>query len=202
MPKICKNATHRVTKVLRLTPDNLEYLLHARSDLKIIHLFRDPRAIINSRIETKWYPTRDNTQIISNTQSLCKKMLYDFNEGQKLYLKYPDRFKFLYYEDLNDAPLEKVKTIYRYLGMTLDESKYEIVKKIKVFDDNKNVHRTEREKNTAFWWRKTLDWSLIQKIDLVCKDVYSALGYKIFKSSQEITNLTLKSVDIPVKYQL
>lgn len=202
IPKICKNATHRVTKVLRVTVDNLETLLQSRKNLKIIHLFRDPRAIINSRIETSWYPSKDTTQLLFNAESLCKKMIYDFREGQKLYKKYPERFRFLYYEDLNDDPLDKVKTLYKYLGMSLDESKYSVVKKIKVFNDAKNVVKTEREKNTAFWWRKTLDWGLVKEIDVLCKDVYSALGYVPFSRYEELRNLTIKSVHIPQEYVL
>ena len=149
-----------------------------------------------------WYPSKNTTMLLSNAKCLCRKMLYDFEEGQKLYALYPDRFRFLYYEDLNDDPLDKVKSIYQYLGMSLDESKYSVVKSIKVFNSRKDVIKTEREKNTAFWWRKTLNWQLTQKIDEICKDVYKSLGYKTFTSHEEQTNLTLKSVHIPPQYAI
>ena len=154
---------------------------------------------MNSRIETSWYPSKD---LLPNAESLCKKMIVDYEEGKKLSLKYPNRFRFLYYEDLNDDPLDKVKTMYRYLGMSLDESKYSKVKSIKVFDSSENKVLTEREKNTAFWWRKKLKWDLVKKIDYLCKDVYDALGYKPFSTYDEMQNLTFKSVDIPSQYAL
>ena len=200
IPKVCKSASHRVTKVLRMTLDNLEYLLQTRDNLKIIHLFRDPRAIINSRIETKWYPGKSVKELLSNAKGLCHKMLYDFHEGLRLNKFYPDRFRFLYYEDLNDDPLGKVKLIYQYLGMSLDPSKYKAISSIKVF--NNTGAKTERERNTAFWWRKTLKWDITKQIDEICKDVYDVLGYKVFHSHADQLDLTVKSVDIPPDFAL
>ena len=147
-----------------------------------------------------WFPSKNNTRLLS--ESLCKKMIIDYHEGKKLSLKYPKRFKFLYYEDLNDHPLDKVKAIYSYLGMSLDESKYSIVKKIKVFDSTKSKVKTEKQNNTAFWWRTKLKWDLVQKIDVLCKDVYDALGYIPFRNYDEMQNTTFKSVHIPLEYAL
>ena len=167
--------------------------------MKIIHLFRDPRAIINSRIKTSWYP---KMALISNAEGLCHKMLYDFSEGQKLYSRYPGRFRFVYYEDLNYRPFEKVKLLYTYLGMSLDESKYSVVGSISVFKSNKTESEKERETNTAYWWRKSLDWSLLQQIDEKCVGVYNALGYKKFDTYEDLTNLSLVSVVIPKQYKI
>ena len=154
---------------------------------------------MNSRIETTWYPSKT---LLPNAESLCKRMIVDFEEGKNLMKKYPQRFRFLYYEDLNDNPLDKVKAIYKYLGMSLDEEKFSKVKNIKVFDTSENKVLTEREKNTAFWWRKKLKWDLVKEIDKLCKDVYDALGYKRFSSYDEMQDLTFKSVEIPPEYVL
>ena len=182
-----------------MTVDNLEYLLKTRENMKIIHLFRDPRAIMNSRIKTGWYP---RLAVIPNAEGLCHKMLNDFSEGQKLYSRYPERFRFVYYEDLNERPLDKVKSLYKYLGMSLDESKYSVVESISVFKNNKAESEKERESNTAYWWRKSLDWSLLRQIDEKCAGVYKALGYKKFDTYEDLRNLTLDSVVIPEQYKI
>ena len=201
IPKLCTTASHRVTKVLRMTLDNLEYLLQTRDNLKIIHLFRDPRAIINSRMSSVMkHFFRTGTDLITNAKSLCHKMLYDFHEGVRLYNLYPGRFRFLYYEDLNEHPLRKVKLIYQYLGMALDQSKYEFISNIVVFNDN--IAETERQMNTAFWWRKTMRWNETQQIDELCKDVYDVLGYKTFSSHADQMDLSLRSVNIPPEFAL
>ncbi|XP_053379062.1 carbohydrate sulfotransferase 1-like [Mercenaria mercenaria] len=198
IPQNCKNATHRVAKVLRLSVDLLEDILRARKNLKVIHLFRDPRAIINSRIERKWYPPHKEERIIENAKTLCNKMLYDFQAGQKLSKLYPDRFMFVYYEDLSENPSGKSKELFKYFGMNLEEHKYRHVKKLSVF--NNAAKRSERQNNTAFWWRKSLKWDIVQKMEPLCKDVFTELGYKIFTNVQEYQNLSTSSITIPNKY--
>ena len=181
---------------MRLSPDNTETLLQSRDNLKVIQLFRDPRAIINSRIETEWYPFKN---VSSNAESLCKKMIYDYQEGQKLLKKYPARFRFVYYEDLLKDPLEKIKSVYRYLGMSLNESKYSNVRSV-LMHSHKKLRR-ERDTNTAFWWRHKIKWDVVKKINNFCKHLYEALGYKAFVKN-EMKNLTIKSVNIPPEYIL
>ena len=195
----CKNAKHRVTKVLRLTLDHFDTLLKSRDNLKVIHLFRDPRAIMNSRLEAEWYPSKD---LLSNAESLCRKMIFDYRIGRKLLKKYPNRFRFLYYEDLTDEPLDKIKTLYRYIGLPLGEPKYSLVETSNVSDSSKSKVLTQREKNTAFWWRKKLQWDLVIKMDNLCKDVYDELGYIAFSNYDKMQNLTYPSVKIPQEYVL
>ncbi|KAL4221695.1 Carbohydrate (keratan sulfate Gal-6) sulfotransferase 1 [Mactra antiquata] len=199
-PRMCKNATHRVSKVLRLGTGLLGPMLEERKNLKAFHLFRDPRAIINSRINTKWYPSGSKDAILSNAQGLCDRMLSDFREGQKLLQKYPDRFKFLFYEDMVDEPFEKVKAIYRFVGMDLDEKLYPTVKELPVFTADKD--QSEREKNSAFWWRKSLEWDVVKGMDTLCKDVYKELGYKSIQSFNDFRNLSISSVDLSRTYML
>jgi hypothetical protein len=52
--------------------------------------------------------------IIENARSLCSKMLYDFGEGQKVQKLFPDRFRFIYYEDFSVDILNKSKILYNY----------------------------------------------------------------------------------------
>lgn len=200
IPEECEQATHRVAKVLRLGTDLLAPILEEWKNLKAFHLFRDPRAIINSRITTGWFPLRSNDDAVIDAEALCDKMLYDFREGKKLLEKYPDRFKFLFYEDINEEPFKKVKAIYRFVGMSLDEKRFPKVMSIKVFDPEKQT--TERKNNTAYWWRMTLDWQIVQRMEDVCSDVYKEMGYTSFKSFDELRNLSISSANLAKKYLL
>ncbi|XP_060596083.1 carbohydrate sulfotransferase 1-like [Ruditapes philippinarum] len=199
MPKKCKDSTHKVTKVLRLTTDLLATVLQSRDNLKVIHLFRDPRAIINSRIETDWYPAKTDKMIIENAKSLCNKMLYDFREGQKVQKLFPDRFRFLYYEDFSVDILNKSKILYNYLGMNGNEVYYPEIIKLPAAKNAAPV-KSERKKNTAYWWRKTFKWEVVEKMEEICKDVYKELGYKSFSNKQEYNDLSIPSVVIPKDY--
>lgn len=199
--KQCTKSRHKVAKVLRLSVDNFENFLTARPDIKVIHLFRDPRAIINSRIETSWYPAKSEATVLQNAQALCARMKVDFAGGIKLLEKYPDRFRFLYYEDLNEEPMVKVRLLYKFLKMSLDPKTYPKVKSLPVFS-SRNRDKSDRENNTAFWWRKTMQWDTVQKIDEICKPVYALLGYKTMTNETEMLDLSVPSLTIPDKYLL
>ena len=186
-----------MTKVLRFTVDNFDSFLMSRDNIKLIHLIRDPRAIINSRIGANFFPTKD---VLSIAEVLCNKMLHDYQAGRKLLIQYPKRFRFVYYEDLTDNPLNKIKALYRYLGFSLDETKYSRVVNIKTLGSSNN--KTQRQRNTAFWWRMKMDWTLIKQIDHLCYNVYDVLGYTAFSTNDELLNLTFRSVKIPEEYAL
>lgn len=195
----CMNATHRVAKVLRLTTDLLGDLLRSKSKLKVIHLFRDPRAILNSRIVTPWYPLDNTTtSVIDNAKALCTKMLKDSIDGKTLLKIYPERFKFIYYEDLNDNLFEKVKRLYAYLGMSLDEKRFpkEVINSLL----NPSKSEPDTRKNTISWWRTSLQWNIVKEIDMVCADVYRELGYKAFRNVEEYRDMSFKSIEIPAEY--
>ena len=199
IPEVCTNASHRVSKILRLAPEHFESLLQSRKNLKVIHLVRDPRAIINSRIETKWYPLKD---MLLNAEALCQKMIHDYRQGKQLSVKYPKRFRFVYYEDLKANPVIKVRAMYKFLGMSLDENKYSAIKNLIAANSSKHRVLTEREKNNAFWWRRKLKWDTVKKLDTLCKDVYEAFGYLSFNNNNQMKNLTYKSIQIPKEYIL
>ncbi|XP_060598558.1 carbohydrate sulfotransferase 1-like isoform X2 [Ruditapes philippinarum] len=199
IPRTCKNSTHKVTKVLRLTTDNLIHLLLSRANLKVIHLFRDPRAIINSRIQTDWYRVKRYKMVKENAKSLCNKMLYDFREGQKVYKQFPNRFKFIYYEDLSVDILNKSKILYKYLGMNANESYYPQIIKVKSFK-NKTSDETERTINNAYWWRGALNWEIVEQMNDICRGVYNELGFKSFYSIHEYNDMSIPSQVIPKEF--
>lgn len=127
-------------------------------------------------------------------------MLIDFREGVKLLEKYPDRFRFVYYEDLNDDPFEKLLMLYKYLGMSLDPAYYTELSKQSIFTVDKQ--NTERKKNTAFWWRTSLSWKQVQNFDNICGDTIDELGYKRFDNEDIYRNLSWPSLEIPRQFLL
>lgn len=196
LPSLCKQAAHRVTKTLRFSVDILGQLLSERADLKVIHLVRDPRAILNSRKETGWYgeQTKD-VSFVEKATSLCNKMMYDFKEGEKLLKKFPDRFQFLYYEDLNENPFTKIENLYKFVGMDLDDQRFSHLQHLPVFSSKQN--RSIRETNTAFWWRKNLSWDSVDMIQTACSDTLRELGYIEIQNRDLLENMSFKTLIIP-----
>lgn len=181
MEDFCRQANHRVTKVLRLSVDNLEKLLIFNPKLKIIHLFRDPRAVINSRLTTSWYYLKEDKNdthyeaIRANADGLCRRMTYDLEAGIKLKNKFPTRFAFLLFEDIYSDVDKKVFDLYRYFGMSaLDiRDKY-----LNITDIGKYEHTVVKKSNDfSCWWRTHMPLKAVKAIEDVCSSVFSVFPY-------------------------
>lgn len=193
MEDICKNSTHIATKIVRLTVDNLEYVLQNLPHVKVIHLIRDPRAIINSRIATSWYqldesPKDNHRRISTDAKDLCLRMKYDLKAGIKLKKKYGKRFAFVMFEDLQNDLKSKAKMLYTHLGIDQSNSASKLAN-IPSILENEHVVKKKWGDYTN-WWRFQLSISALQVIDSVCEDVTSALGYRTFANEVELKNVS------------
>ena len=192
---LCKKAKHIVTKVLRMTVGSLEPLLRTVPDLKIIQLMRDPRAIINSRIHSQGYPARD---YVSNSKALCQKMTWDLEEGLVLMKNYPDRFKFVFYEDVKSDVLSKARQLSNFIGMEFDEAE---VARLNIVSVNKAKSRSVATKSrvidNAFWWRTRLSLANVDNVQRYCSKVFDGFDLKLFHSKADLTNASLSTFVLP-----
>ncbi|WAR04426.1 hypothetical protein MAR_019795 [Mya arenaria] len=183
LEQICKAATHIVTKVLRITTGSLQPLLERKPNLKVIQLFRNPFAIINSRTHSKGYPVRDFT---ANAANLCKKMHWDFTGALELQKKYPGRVKIIFYEDLKSDVEGKMKTLTDFIGMDYDVN---VIKKYNTVKTNVAKANTpslvkERKEDNAHWWRHFIDIA-----DAICD---ALLGRFVLKHTAASDNDTTR----------
>ena len=197
MERLCKQARHRVTKVLRLSADNLQTILIRNPSVKVIQLFRDPRAVINSRLTTDWYYLKEDPKdaelkaIRANADGLCKRMTYDLEKGRQLQKMFPTRFTFLLFEDVYTNVQKRSSDLYRYLGMSPpdDNDKY-----FNVSDIGKYEHTVEKKSNDfSSWWRTQLSFGAAKAVEEVCSDVFSVFKYVRFQSDSLMRDLTVPS---------
>ena len=193
----CQRAKHKVTKVLRLSVGALEDILNNFPKVKAIHLYRDPRAIIHSRLETHGYPLKATTShhsIKTTAKSLCNKMASDLEEGERLKKMFPNRFRFIHYEDIYTSDHSLIE-LHNYLGMAVSQG---MIYNARIPNTNngnnrKQSARLERKRNNAFWWRKYLSWDIIKLVDSECSSLYPELGYPVIfdKKDKEYYNESL-----------
>lgn len=196
---VCRSKTHRVLKVLRLSISAFRPLLEINPRLKIVHLVRDPRAIINSRLYSRFYPVANPKTNDSLEKNLCDKMLSDSNEAMMLKDDFPGRVIFLYYEDLiNNLPV-KLKQLYDKLNLTFnmkDMNEFGDIK-INLSPPEKGSNFTrDRKHSNAVWWRKYMPMEQIKRVDEKCYDVYKILGYKTL-TEEHIRDLAYSNYEIP-----
>ena len=126
----CRNSKAKVTKVLRLSMRLIPKLLSEIPSLKILLLVRDPRAILNSRLITDWFPIceKDWFTVFENARSLCKKMEGDIYVLYRIKNLFPGRLLIHRLEDVVVDSSELFTGIFDFMNLKNMEKEMERIK--------------------------------------------------------------------------
>ena len=113
----CEKAEIVVAKTIRLTMQHVEIMMKYDPFLKVIHLVRDPRAVIASRIQIN---NKLRANVASSIDLLCKDMLSDINKAAALHRVYPGRILELPYELAANERILVLRQLYNYLDKTME----------------------------------------------------------------------------------
>ncbi|KAK3569733.1 hypothetical protein QTP86_004054 [Hemibagrus guttatus] len=193
----CQSKSHVSIKTVRIPLISHLRLLteDSRLNLRIVHLARDPRAILASRITTftaefsawkiwndtgKQPPSIDLTQITKT----CQDMEDSVNTGLKKPAWLHGRYLLVRYEDLALNPEAKAKEIYRFLDLDIGDSVLEWISQ-----------NTNNSKTTSEIWRLCLNFDIVETVQKLCKNTLDLLGYKIVQSQVELKNISNSLVE-------
>ncbi len=149
-------------------------LMHEQNYYRIIHLIRDPRAVMNSRLEIAWTNT---TTIRRHSKEMCDKIL------QKASLPIPKLT--VLYEELVKNPLELSTKIHQYIGWTGTEqqsiTKKYINKHMSIAKSNANPFSTFKNASAVVdAWTHKLSPALQKIVESECEEVLRVY-YKYIK---------------------
>lgn len=178
-------------------------------DLKIIHLVRDPRAIMASRImtfkdeylrgwkiwnSTGWKPQYLN---VAEITSICKDMAASAAMGAQAPPWLQGRYLLVRYEDVAFKPEEMAAEIYRFLGVEMDDQvRRWIAKNTKTGEANADPHLTVRDsKAAATSWRLHLRFDIARTLQDLCNNTMALLGYKHVHSAAELRDLSYSLIE-------
>ncbi|XP_053376682.1 carbohydrate sulfotransferase 1-like [Mercenaria mercenaria] len=205
----CKKARHRIAKVLRIDLEGTSSLLERNPRLKIVQLLRDPRAIMNSHLQTGWYGMnlKSHQQIEADSIVLCSRLRNDILAGKSLMKLYPDRVRLLQYEDFKNLD-EKGQKLYKFLNMELISQENNILQSLK--KDNLQHSETpstnekydRRDGFHPFLFREQMDWNVTEIVHKHCTDVLRELGLRQFKTEAEYRDLTQNVVINKLPFEL
>lgn len=176
----CDKANPFVIKTIRLHWTNLEpWISHPKSDIKIVHLVRDPRGIYNSMSKRQkiWAGG------LNNIQGMCHRML---NDSKLANLK--SNYFMLHYEKLVTQPDETLRELYRHLEMPFDNhAKQSLLVHTGVKNGTVNgtlaktgYFSTFREADhDVNKWKKQLPVDLVHRVESACSDFMEIAGYPI-----------------------
>ncbi|XP_027884868.1 carbohydrate sulfotransferase 5-like [Xiphophorus couchianus] len=216
----CRAYSHLVIKEVRLFElESLYPLLQDPNlDLRIVHLVRDPRAVIRSREESAKKLRRDNAIILEHRNVPAAEKNYEVMQeicrshvriNKRAILKPPPflkgRYKMIRYEDVARNPLKEMNDIYKFVGLKITRQMEEWIYKVthgKGKGSQKEAFqitpRNATEVSQA--WRTLLQHSKVKRIQDLCKGAMSLLGYRTVDSEKEQKRLDVDLL-VPLEFR-
>ena len=109
----CRNAQLRVVKEVWLGLKLPHLLLRRNTNLKIIHLVRDPRGLLMSRLSSE-----NGVLTRSIVAFTCSEMVSDLKTFELITREFPSAALQVRYEDVVLRPKTVARTIFRFLGLS------------------------------------------------------------------------------------
>ncbi|XP_060779730.1 carbohydrate sulfotransferase 1-like [Neoarius graeffei] len=200
----CHSRSHVSIKTVRIPlVSDLRLLTEdPRLDLRIIHLVRDPRAILASRISAFtdqfiawkiWNATDKQPHNVDLTQikRTCEDMMTSVDIGLKKPAWLQGRYLLVRYEDLAFNPETKAKEIYKFLDLDIDNKVLTwLSQNTNDTSSAKSQYSTSRDsKITAESWRLHLGFDIVKTVQTLCNTTLDLLGYKTVQSKAELRNI-------------
>ncbi|XP_033117640.1 carbohydrate sulfotransferase 1-like isoform X1 [Anneissia japonica] len=187
--KICNLSKLVAVKTIRLADiaSLREFVEKYNINVKVLHLVRDPRAVMNSR----WHLHSPNYDFLRK-KAKVKDEIIDLCQHSVRNIKYvssqPDwlrgRYKLVRFEDVASFPHECARQIYQFLGveypLVLDGWINENTNK-----DTANPYDTKRKSARIInKWRNEMDFNKVNEIQRKCPQAMTSLGYNLMNESQ------------------
>ena len=163
--KECKRRPVKVSKYLRANMTVMEDILKDFPKLKVVHLLRDPRAIINSRSMQDWYDGRP-LNVTKEARLLCTKMREDIRQRQELEKRYPGLTKEFTYESIAQNPMTSVPVLYDFAGIAMENSTKAWLQQF-----------TDESGDIATRWMENMSREVKEEIDNQCVELYKVTRY-------------------------
>uniref|UniRef100_A0A3P9DUT8 Sulfotransferase n=1 Tax=Maylandia zebra TaxID=106582 RepID=A0A3P9DUT8_9CICH len=195
----CDSYSHVVYKDVRLFElESLYPLLQdSNLDLRIIHLVRDPRAVVDNAIVLEQKRIKEAEVQYQVMQEICRSHV---RINERAVLKPPPflkgRYKLVRYEDMARNPLEEINAMYQFVGLEMTTELATWIYKVTHGKGKGSIKEafkiTSRSAtNVSQAWRTMLPYNKVRRIQEVCKGAMSLLGYRTVNSEKEQKRLDI-----------
>ncbi|XP_045202965.2 uncharacterized protein LOC123556378 [Mercenaria mercenaria] len=180
----CRNATTRLTKYIRMTMEMVEGLLDKVGNLRVIHLLRDPRAMMDSQLRKNDMNVKSFPVFQRRTRYMCTRMNMDLDIAEKLKKSYPGQIFTLRYEDLVDDPLKTSQKLFNFIDIPFTSAD-------KKFITSTSIETVKDSKYRASVWRSHITSEHLNVVNRYCYKLYNTLGYISFEHISDVRDLKL-----------
>lgn len=205
----CSTYSHVVLKEVRFFElESLYPLLQDPNlDLRIIHLVRDPRAVLRSREAAVKALARDNSIVLEQKNTAAAELQYQVMQeicrshvriNERAVMKPPPflegRYKMVRYEDVARNPLEEINGIYEFVGLRMTPDLEDWIYRV-THGRGKGTRReafkitSRNAADVSQAWRSTLPHDKVRRVQDVCKGAMSLLGYRTVDTEKEQKSL-------------
>ena len=169
LSKLCAQYPIQMIKFLRISLAQVAHYLEKYANFKVIWLYRDPRAVWNSRLNNKLVNFWCLAGMCGNLTRLCQS--YDINSemSDTLSAGHPNNFMAVKFEDYQIDPYKVTEKIVNFLEMTPPGTD-SIFKNIMSVDD-KTDFKTKRK------WELELSSEPLKQVEKECSDAITKLKF-------------------------
>ncbi|EDO35463.1 predicted protein, partial [Nematostella vectensis] len=188
---ICSNRVHRVVKVLtsrlpKLDVSLIEGFSQEGEEVKVLHLVRDPRAVVASLQKVRWLeaPGTAGASFSSRVQTFCEAMLETLDFILKAEASLYGKYKLLRYEDLVADVYRTSKELFHFVGIARGTEsinrwiRMSINAKTDVTSETYEYQTTRANMTSLIHaWKSRLSEKQIRTVEWYCKPMMVAHGY-------------------------
>ncbi|XP_064636804.1 uncharacterized protein LOC135493404 [Lineus longissimus] len=172
----CDRSVIRVAKIIRTSMETVVDLLIKYPSILVVHLLRDPRGILRSRLSLKYMRSE---KLSEEARHLCTSMLYDIRIRRRLEKMFTKNFLTLRYENMAENPGQAAREIYELMAEDMPQNMEEsLTQMVQADADIGGAFGLTRANGsaTANAWKGMSVYEL-RLIDLECKELYAEAGY-------------------------
>ena len=205
----CRQARYIAMKVIRLFPSQLALIKkYLKEEVQIIHLNRDPRGVISSRIVVRKGKEQLSTYILGNYDMLIKNASNHCTRIRDTIIRLalwtavePSLSKcyhLIRYEDFAYHPQAMSKHLFSNIGLKLHRNVLEWLRNATTSNESdKMLYSTERNSTaTAEAWRNKLPFHFVRAMQELpdCQFVMRRLGYEFAETETMLLNTSVSLV--------
>ncbi|XP_077979623.1 carbohydrate sulfotransferase 1-like [Glandiceps talaboti] len=191
LTQVCREYRYRAFKTIRIYDIELlrSYAVDPSMNLKIIHLVRDPRGIMNSRRKLGQSTNHDYERKHvpwDETEDLCRDLTRNLHIVESFPTWLQDKYTLIRYEDTAKHPEEMAQHIYDFLGIPMPDEVRLWLKQNTHGSRGGSFSTTRNSDITATKWRKELPFQEVLQIQEKCQTAMKMLGYKSVKNKEDL----------------
>ena len=201
LDKVCRSSRLHIVKTVRLGLDVAASLMARDPLLKVIYLARDPRGLLNSRLEREWCV---ETPLCINPLYICRDLLKDYWTAHRL-SQTDKQFMVQRYEDFSLDIWNRTADIFnRFLDLKLHANTKSFLRNHTQSENYQHIpgwnavwNTFRNPKETPFHWRDSLSFEQIQDVQSHCESSMEVWGYQMLLSEEDVHAVPiLKTLEI------